>query len=69
MNVILNISVRRAGNAGVFSYNLFSVARRDLDKLRKIHERYYREMQDLIASSQPNEHVALFATQLLRLDE
>jgi transcriptional regulator with XRE-family HTH domain len=57
-----------AGREGTFGYNLFSVSRRDLERLREIHLRYYREIQEVIQASKPNEHVALFATQLFTLD-
>jgi len=58
-----------SGRDGIFGYNLFSVSRRDLNRLREMHLRYYREMQEVIAQSTPSEHVALFAAQLICLDE
>jgi transcriptional regulator with XRE-family HTH domain len=60
--------VDRAGD-GTFGYNLFSVSKRDLEKIRELHLRYYREVQEIVAASKPNDHVALFATQLFRLDD
>jgi transcriptional regulator with XRE-family HTH domain len=56
------------GGDGTFGYNLFSVSKRDLAKIRQLHLRYYREVQEIVAASKPNDHVALFATQLFRLD-
>ncbi len=56
------------GGEGIFGYNLFSISKRDFAKAKEIHLRYYRELQELVARSKPNEHVALFAAQLLRLD-
>jgi hypothetical protein len=56
------------GGEGIFGYNLFSISKRDLAKAKQIHLRYYRELQELVARSKPNEHVALFAAQLFRLD-
>jgi DNA-binding phage protein len=57
-----------SGGEGIFGYNLFSISKRDLAKAKEIHLRYYRELQELVASSKPNDHVALFAAQLFRLD-
>jgi DNA-binding phage protein len=53
---------------GMFGYNLFSVSEKDLERLRALHLRNYREMQEIIAQSQPNERVVLFAAQLFCLD-
>lgn len=58
-----------AGREGIYGYNLFSIAERDLVKLREMHVRYYREMQELIAQSHPNERIVLFGAQLVCLDE
>ena len=57
-----------SGGDGIFGYNLFSISKRDLAKVQKLHLRYYREVQEIIARSKPNDHVALFAAQLFRLD-
>ncbi len=57
-----------ASTPGTFAFNIFSVSKRDLERARAIHRRYYREMTELIRSSHPNERVVLFATQLYELD-
>ena len=59
----------KEGKTGVFSYNLFSVSERDLQRLEQLHRAYYQQLSQIIAGSEPAECVALFATQLLRLDE
>ena len=53
---------------GLFSYNLVSISERDLARLSELHRRYYRDMQAIVAQSEPAERVALFCTQLLPLD-
>jgi transcriptional regulator with XRE-family HTH domain len=57
------------GGEGIFGYNLFSISKRDLTKVTELHLRYYREVQHIVASSTPNDHVVLFAAQLFRLDQ
>jgi transcriptional regulator with XRE-family HTH domain len=58
----------RGGAAGSFGYSLFAVSRADLQRLRELHLDYVRAMQSVIASSRPNECVALYCAQLLPLD-
>jgi transcriptional regulator with XRE-family HTH domain len=55
------------GGPGSFGYSLFAVSKADLVKLRDLHLDYLRAMQQLIASSQPNECVGLYCAQLLDL--
>jgi DNA-binding phage protein len=57
-----------AGAPGVFSYNLMSISRRDLARLRAMHIDYFRSMQALVADSAPSECVVLFNTELFALD-
>jgi DNA-binding phage protein len=57
-----------AGAGGVFSYNLMSISRADLQKLRELHLAFFRSMQALVADSTPNECVVLFNTELFALD-
>jgi len=45
---------------GTFSYNLMAVSRKDLARLRELHIGYFREMQALVADSEPSECVVLF---------
>ena len=46
------------------TFNVFSVARSDLGELRALRDRYFAEMRDLIAKSQPDEAalVTLFSS-------
>ena len=52
---------------GIFGYNLFSISRKDLERVRAIHGRYFQEINELIAQSSPNEEVVLFSTQLFAI--
>jgi hypothetical protein len=52
---------------GHFGYSLFAISRADLRRLRELHGEYLREMQSIIARSQPNECVGLLCLQLLDL--
>ena len=58
-----------AGVSGIFGYNLMSVSRADLARLREMHVAYFRSMQALVADSTPSECVVLFNTELFALDE
>jgi len=57
----------RNGTPGSFGYSVFAVSRRDLGKLQALHLQYVRAMQDMIASSTPNECGGLYCAQLLDL--
>jgi hypothetical protein len=46
---------------------LFSISKQDLQRLRGIQLAYVREMQAVIAESEPGECVALYCAQLLDL--
>jgi hypothetical protein len=63
------LSRLEAGVTGSFGYNVMSVSRADLSKLRELHAAYFRSMQALVADSAPAECVVLFNTQLFALDE
>jgi hypothetical protein len=63
------LSRLEAGVQGVFSFNLMSISRADLARLREMHVAYFREMQALVADSTPSEHVVLFNTELFALDD
>lgn len=52
---------------GDFGYSLFAISRADLRRLRELHSEYLREMQVIIARSEPNECVGLLCLQLLDL--
>ncbi len=58
-----------AGVDGVFSYNLFGVSRKDLERLKELQRAYFRELRRIVAESQPVETVAIVNTQLLSLLE
>jgi DNA-binding transcriptional regulator YiaG len=60
------LAVRAAGN---YSYNVFGVSERDLERIRELQARHFRELRDLIASSQPVERVVLTIQHLIPLDQ
>jgi len=55
------------GADGTFSYNLFSVSRTDLQRIKDLHRSYFRELRRIVADSEPAECVALANVQLLEL--
>jgi len=57
----------RADAPGIYGYNLFAIAEQDLPRLEELHREYHEKMRALIASSQPEQRVALYCTQLLAL--
>lgn len=56
-----------AGADGTFSYNLFSVSRADLERIRELHRAYFRELRRIVAASEPAECIALANVHLLEL--
>src|SRR4051812_16353881 len=56
------------GADGTFSYNLFSVSRADLERIRELHRAYFRELRRIVAESEPAECIALANVHLLELD-
>lgn len=62
-------ALRRLDSSGPgrFGYSLFAVSRKDLQRLAEIQTAYIREMQAVIAASEPSECVGLYCTQLLDL--
>jgi transcriptional regulator with XRE-family HTH domain len=58
-----------AGVPGTYSYNLFSVSRADLERIRALHRNYFRELRAIVAASQPAECVALAIVNLVDLTE
>lgn len=54
------------GAPGQFSYNVFSVSRADLERIRDLHLAYFRAMRAIVAESEP-EVVAVANVQLFRL--
>ncbi|MDI1479288.1 DUF4423 domain-containing protein [Polyangium sp. y55x31] len=65
----LDVAARRQrrGDPGLYSYNLISVARRDLERLRALHVRYFHELRQIVSDSREPDCVALVAMQLLEL--
>jgi hypothetical protein len=64
-----NVALERieAGAQGTFSYNLFSVSRADLERIRELHRAYFRELRRIVAASEPTECIALANVHLLEL--
>jgi hypothetical protein len=56
-----------AAAPGTFSYNLFSVSRADLERIRELYRAFFRESRRIIAASEPAECVALLNVQLFEL--
>lgn len=57
-----------AGDEGLFSWNVFSIAQADLERLEEMHHAYFRALRTLVASSAPEQRVVLANVQLLPLD-
>ncbi len=51
----------------VFAFSLGTVSRRDLERVREVHRRYFEELRAIIGSSQPAESLLLANVQLIRL--
>jgi hypothetical protein len=60
--------IRRAA-PGQYSYVVFTVSQRDLERIRELHLRYFHELRALVAESEPGERVAVANVQLFALDE
>ncbi len=56
-----------SGVDGTFSYNLFSVSRADLERIRELHRAYFRELRRIVAASEPAECIALANLHLVEL--
>lgn len=59
----------KAGQAGLWSYNVFGVSKADFARLQQLHASYYSQMRAIIAASEPVETVAVACAQLFALDE
>jgi transcriptional regulator with XRE-family HTH domain len=57
----------RAGDAGTFSYNVFTVSEVDLHRLDEMQRAHYRAVRALVAESGPAERVVLLNLQLVPL--
>lgn len=51
----------------VLSFNLGALAKADLPRVHELHRRYFAELRELIASSEPAEVILLANVQLVRL--
>jgi len=51
-----------------FSYNVMSSSRADYERIRDLLRRTFREIQSIVAASEPTERVALLNMQLLEFD-
>jgi hypothetical protein len=58
-----------ARSPGSYAYNVFGVSARDLERIRELQARHFREVRDLIARSQPVERVVLTIQHLIPLDQ
>ncbi len=56
------------GDRGQFSYNVFSVSRADLARIRALHLEYFHTLRAIVAESEPGECVAVANVQLFALD-
>jgi transcriptional regulator with XRE-family HTH domain len=57
-----------AGSSDLFSFNVFAVSARDLERLRELHRSYFRQLRSIVANSTPSEHVVVANVQLFALD-
>jgi hypothetical protein len=57
----------RAGQVGTFSYNLFSVSRKDLERIQELHRSFFRELRRIVAESEPSECIALANVHLFEI--
>lgn len=58
-----------ADSDGLFSYNVFSVSERDVERLRRLHLGYFRQLRSIVAESTPAERVLVANVQLFALDQ
>jgi transcriptional regulator with XRE-family HTH domain len=58
----------RAGDSGIFSYNVFAVSEADFQRINDLYRAYFRQVRSIIGQSAPSERVVLFCLQLLPLD-
>lgn len=61
--------MRADGAKGLYSYNLFTVSQRDLDRIRELHLAYFRQLRSIVAQSEPAERLVVANVQLFGLDE
>lgn len=52
----------------LFAYNIMSCSLADYDRIRELLRRTFREIQSLVAASEPSERIALLSLQLLEFE-
>jgi transcriptional regulator with XRE-family HTH domain len=55
------------GAPGSFAYNVFSVSREDLERLKEMQRQYFRSVRSVVADSKPSECIAVMNLQLFEL--
>ncbi len=55
------------GEPGKYVFNLMSVSAKDLERLKELQTKYFREMRAIVADSEPSERVVLYCSQLVPL--
>ncbi|HKQ71451.1 MAG TPA: DUF4423 domain-containing protein [Polyangiaceae bacterium] len=58
----------RANAEGIFSYNVFAVSEKDLERVYDLYRSYFQQIRSLIAQSEPSERVVVANIQLFPLD-
>jgi DNA-binding XRE family transcriptional regulator len=61
--VTRSLSDERSGNA--YGYNVVSVSRTDLQRIRELHLDYFRQLRAIVVESEPVETVALIGMQIV----
>jgi transcriptional regulator with XRE-family HTH domain len=59
--------IAERGSRDFFAYNVMSCSRADYERIRELLRRTFREIQSLVASSEPSESVAVLNLHLLEL--
>jgi transcriptional regulator with XRE-family HTH domain len=65
----LGVTRLRAGAPGQFSFNVFAVSEADFERLRELHQSYFRQLRSIVAESTPSERIVVANVQLFPLDE
>jgi transcriptional regulator with XRE-family HTH domain len=65
----LGVARLREGAPGQFSFNVFAVSQADYERLRELHQSYFRQLRSIVAQSSPSERIIAANVQLFPLDE
>lgn len=70
-DVWMRVAQERASTSGAFnsSYNLFSASREDIAKISALYRAFFQQVRTIVASSTPDEQVALLTFQFVPLSE